>query len=382
MKKSFLATASLVALMGINPATAADPMKLQITGSLRAMTGWYGFDAAAANRGYGVATPNAEIQFSASGKSDNGMSYGVVIESAGNTGSTDANASGALNSLGSPDEAYMYATSDWGRVELGAQDGAANRMEISGANALVATKSLSGGLGSRQFWSTGGTDTGVGTGAPGQNLDRYDSLNTQSGDDPKIIYFSPRFSGFQAGVSMSPTGNGATNQSKGANTETTVENIAEVGLNYVGEFNGAKVTVAGTYTRGDTANNATVEKLSVYNVGALVQIAGISVGAGYLNMGDSLVRTTTGADAGKVWNIGVGYTSGPWGVSAGFQRGTKDLNATQDATVDHLVLGAQYAVAPGWTAMLEYNTVDISDERNPAAQLDRSSLVFTNQFSF
>jgi len=363
MRKTLLATSSIVAFAVAGTAYAADPLQLTIKGGMRAQIGQYDWDrSAGAGRGYGMATPNVELNFTASGKADNGMSYGVTIESAGNTGA--------------PDEAYMFASSDWGRIELGDQDGAADRMMVSGATALVATKSLAGGLGSRQFW--GGAVTAGG--ANFANLDRFDNLSTATGDDAKAIYFTPRFSGFQAGASLTPTTGNATGQTPTA--EGGIENVVELGLNYVGEFSGAGVTISGTYQTGDATNQLTTKDHKVWNVGALVTFAGFSVGVGYEDLEDSATAVNTSLDAGKLWNVGVGYKTGPWGVSVGYQVGTKDVNATQEAEVKHLVLGGEYAVAPGWTAMLEYNRLGMDDDSRQALDFDASSLVLTNNFSF
>jgi outer membrane protein OmpU len=365
MRKTLLATSSIVAFALAGPAYAADPLALEIKGGMRAQIGQYDFDQSnGTGRGYGMSTPNVEINFTAKGKADNGMSYGVTIESAGNTGA--------------PDEAYMFASGDWGRIELGNQDGAADRMVVSGATALVATKSLAGGLGSRQYW-------GGAVAAAFTNLDRYDGSGngtglTLTGDDTKLIYFTPRFSGFQAGASLTPSVGNPTGQAP--RVEGAVQNVLELGANYVGEFSGAKVTVAGTYQQGDAGTPSTTKDHQNWTIGAVVNVAGFNVGAGYQDLEDSSTAVGTNLDAGKIWNVGVGYMTGPWGVSVGYQVGVRDVSATQEAEVKHIVLGAQYAVAPGWTAMLEYNDLNMQNDATPTVSNDASSIVLTNNFSF
>jgi outer membrane protein OmpU len=67
----------------------------------------------------------AEVYVSASNTADNGIKYGVDIEL--NADAADGSAA---------DEAYAYLDSDqWGRLELGDQDDATNRMSLGSQNA-------------------------------------------------------------------------------------------------------------------------------------------------------------------------------------------------------------------------------------------------------
>jgi outer membrane protein OmpU len=379
MKKILLASTAIVggALMASSAAhagnvTAGDNYAVSINGIHRFMIGQYGHDDTTrtrVGRGYGFAAPFTEVHVNAKAQADNGIKYGVTIEieTRGDTGTV-------------ADEFYAIVEGDsWGRVELGANDGAADRMNISGANALVATGGYSGGLGLRQFIN-GFTST------PNSNLSRWDGPITASGDSVKVIYFTPRFAGFQLGASLTPTD---TNNGRGALNETGNQNLVELGANYVGKFGDVGLTVAGTYQKAGSSNGATqgnagLNDLQVWSLGAKVNFAGFTLAAGYEDLDDTgLTRTQTaaGQDAGEIWNVGLGYKTGPWGVSAGYQYGERNISTTAKADVGVIALGAQYAVAPGWTAMAELGLWDVN-EGIPGFANDKEVFMIVNQFAF
>lgn len=373
MKKILLASTAIVggALMASSAATAGnvtsgDNYSVALGGIHRFMIGQYDNDAAGTSRGYGVAAPFTEINVKATAQADNGIKYGVTIEieTRGDAGNV-------------ADEFYAIVEGDsWGRVELGGNDGAADRMNISGANALVATGGYSGGLGMRQF---AGTFNAVTNG-----ISRWDGAISGSGDTVKVIYFTPRFSGFQLGASLTPTtdnnGRGATTEGSPTNT-ADVENLFELGANYVGKFGDFGVIVAGTYQKGDaTVGGVEGEDHQVWSVGGSVAYAGFTLAAGYEDLDDTGLAKNAAGDAGNVWNVGLGYKTGPWGVSGGYQYGERDL-ATGDADVGVIAVGAQYSVAPGWTAMAELGLWDV-DNGPGTGNDDHEVFMVVNQFVF
>jgi len=374
MKKILLASTAIVggALMASSAAhagnvTAGDNYAVSINGIHRFMIGQYDHDQSTGfGRGYGFSAPFTEVHVKAMAQADNGIKYGVTIEieTRGDTGTV-------------ADEFYAIVEGDsWGRVELGGNDGAADRMNISGHSALVATGGYNNGLGIRQFLN-GFTNT--------TDLSRWDGSTsvTASSDSVKVIYFTPRFAGFQLGTSLTPT---TSNNGRGATLETGNENLVELGANYVGKFGDVGLTVAGTYQKAgssSTAAGAVLEDLESWSTGAKVDFAGFSLAAGYQDLGESgltAAQTAAGQDAGQIWNVGLGYKTGPWGVSAGYQYGERDL-AAGNADVGVIILGAQYAVAPGWTAMAELGLWDVNEGPNTANN-DKEVFMIVNQFVF
>ncbi len=385
MKKILLASTAIVggALMASSAAmagntTSGDNYSVSLGGIHRVEIAQYSHDRSTGNgRGYGIKQPFSEVWVKAKATADNGITYGIDFEVEARGDATEAT-----------DEAWAYLTSDqWGRVEMGNQDGAQNRMMIQGHNALVATGGYFGGLGMLQF---AGSNFGS-----ANLLRRSDAMSVSlggGGDATKLIYFTPRFSGFQLGASLTP--NMTTVGRASSDNDGSINNMWELGANYVGKFGDVGVTVAATYmgssdtdgaSTGTTANQK--ENVKVWNVGAKVAVSGFTVAAGYQDNGDTtLTKTlvTAGADMGKTWNVGLGYKTGPWGVSTGYHYGKRDLTLTTEAKIAVSVLGAQYAMAPGWTVMGELGFWDVKDGADAVGATDRDVQVFmlTNQFVF
>jgi len=366
MKKTLLATTALVgASLLAAPASAGtvgskDAMNVTLGGVF-----WFSAyikDEDVSNnngRGYGFTVSESEIHIGASATADNGIKYGVNIEL--NAGAADATAA---------DEAWAFLDSDaWGRIELGDQDDATNRMQLGAWNATKGAGGPFGGLGDlNTVFGGNGTD----------NLQsRADWQVLTTSDATKATYFSPRFSGFQIGASWTPDSGAASGGGAVADSDADgdFENVIGLSANYVGKFDEVGVGVSVGWEHGDdeVANPqafapTTGEDLDIWGIGGKVDFAGFTVGAHYRDYGDTFLtaaQTAAGADSGNQWSVGVGYQAGPWGVSAWYLAGEKDNTNTSPAgaretEINRYGLGAGYAVAPGWAlrAELTFNNVD------------------------
>ena len=127
---------------------------------------------------YGFFMDN-EIIVRAQGITDGGIRYGSKIEIEV-AGGGDAGSEGDGISI---DEAGLFFSGNFGRVELGRDDGAEDLMFVGAEDAQAGTGGIDGdtsNLGQIQF--------------------------PDMGDDVKATYFTPRFAGFQLGVSFTPDG--------------------------------------------------------------------------------------------------------------------------------------------------------------------------------
>ena len=131
MKKTLLATTALVgASLLAAPANAGtvgsrDQMNVTLGGIFWFSAYLKDEDVSTLNRGVGFTVSESEVWFGASATADNGIKYGVNIEL--NGGAADGTAA---------DEAWAFLDSDaWGRIELGDQDDATNRMQLGAWNA-------------------------------------------------------------------------------------------------------------------------------------------------------------------------------------------------------------------------------------------------------
>jgi predicted porin len=131
-------------------------------------------------------------------------------------------------------------------------------------------------------------------------------------DDHALNYFSPRFSGFQVGVSYVPA---ATINGEGKNfpvqadENSELHDLISVGANFVESFGGFDVAVAGGYrvAQDDRGGNDDPEQ---YSAGLNLGFAGFTVG-GSIGIEDS-DRSTDGT----AYDIGATYSTGPWAVGA------------------------------------------------------------------
>jgi predicted porin len=338
-------------------------------------------------RGYNIGHGEGEVHVRVSKKGENGLLYGFQVE-----------ISSLPDDAAVGDETWMFIDSDqWGRIELGDQDGAFNRMGIAGHNGLKGHLGFFGGLAIQQAFNFGTTALAA-TGEVDliQRQDLWDNAgvaNGAAGDASKAVYFTPRFSGFQLGAAWIPDTGSSGFIAGHADNDGGWNNVLELGANYVGSFDSVKVTVAaiGAFADHDPAPNAVDEgDLDVVQVGARLDFSGFSVAAGYQDLGTSGVTAANqalGRDAGEWWSVGVGYQSGPWGMSVGYfssevSRGTGNAVNTRTGEVDWLNFGGTYAVAPGWTLLADLAMIDVTNINSTTTDQDGTAFVLSTQFAF
>jgi outer membrane protein OmpU len=282
-----------------------------------------------------------EIVVRADGKADNGLLYGAKIELQNSTPNVNTTGVGT-------DEASVYLGGTWGRLELGDFDGAADTLKIYAP--VVGIEQLDGDY----------TDFASVAPAFGIHI-------PNSGDATKVMYLTPRFAGFQAGVSYTPeSGSEAQNVVAFKNTAGYKDWI-EGGVNYTGEFSGFSVALGATVSSA-TGKNGTVtptggvltpaaplEDFTAWNVGAQVGFGGFLFGGGYVDADD--FNRPTGVSGGdqSVWHAGLSYTAGPVAVGASYMNaeGFKG-DGTYDSAYKGYAVGAAYTLAPGFTVQSDF----------------------------
>ncbi|MDG2270156.1 MAG: porin, partial [Alphaproteobacteria bacterium] len=180
MKKTLLASSALVgAALIAAPAHAGtvgskDAMSVSVGGML-----WFGVAladedvSAGRGRGYRFHVNESEVHVNARNTADNGITYGISIE---------LNAGAAASDNGGVDEAWAFMSSDsWGRLELGDQDDATNRMRVGSNNAHKGLGGPLGGLGGNLSLFGGFGTEGMGA--------RADWDNNTTADATKVTYF-------------------------------------------------------------------------------------------------------------------------------------------------------------------------------------------------
>ncbi|MDP2330078.1 MAG: porin [Reyranella sp.] len=386
MKKLLLGSTALVVggLMAA-PAMAADPIKVGVGG-------YYTFYAVAGNVSSSYATngtftsykglffmQEGEIHFVGQTKLDNGTSVGVNVE----LEAWNPNA-GGTGSVGTIDEAFLFAFGDWGRVEIGSRDAASYRMYYGAPSALI-------GFGAIQHNHNVGNSLSFGTNKAAFHTTTQ--TNTAAWQDTqRINYFTPRFQGLQIGVGYTPKINapsaggyfgstglaggvaalgsggfgacgfaGAVNISNCTTNDYAWQNGIDIGANYLNKFGDVTVAAYGSWAYAQfvpgylplaaSANQITGSNLSdwvMWVAGLQFGYKGITIGGsiGYDNqaMGSNYY---TGVDnATRFASAGIMYATGPWQVSFQWQ-GATNSNGNGSNTVQSLAVGTNAATFNG-----------------------------------
>jgi Gram-negative porin len=213
----------------------------------------------------------------------------------------------------------------------------------------------------------------------------------------KLVYLSPKFSGFQFGAGFAPNtenlwnspgcGSAAGAGGLGCNTLTSQDvlpsyarpkNTADVGVIYTDSFGGFGINTSLTYLGSGTVDNtysglATVTNYQNYSVGAAgleLSYAGFTVGGhitgGQLNYDYGLMPR--GGRQGFAWMVGTQYETGPFVVGASYfqyqmagawtpttgDSGNGALAVGRTETDAGFAAGGTYTVAPGMALYLSY----------------------------
>jgi hypothetical protein len=394
MKNQLLATTALVAVgvLGATELANAQAVKLGVGGYMRQEFGFV-FDRQDANTtgrndvsGTGTDTAvqfdqqtDAEVYFLGSGKLDNGIEVLAVVE---------------LEVAGSPgnmiDEHFLVMRGSFGQFEVGAMDSAAIKTTV-GYMGSWATQ-----VGDNSAFGPGDWISGV---AGGGNFGGQDGtlrnmqLRMFDDDSNKISYFTPRFEGFQVGVSYTPnatqnTQNGAgVLGANGANSTSelnvTSKNVYHdywsFGGNFDRKFGDVGVGIAAGYVWAKSPGSATADSTAAntwknqddpttWGIGVALEWGPFKISGAYRENND--VRdggagavtgqgagTTTSLD-GTLYDIGARYTFGPNAVSVSYRNGTVEqtLNDTADVEESAFMVSYRRTLGPGvnWDANLFY----------------------------
>lgn len=331
MKKVILGTTALVAASALTAGTAsaAEKIKLGLGGYLETSFVVADYDNDTDQLPTDI-RHEGEVFFVGSTTLDNGLTFGVNIQ-------LEARAT-----TDQVDETFMYVSGNFGRINVGSEDSASYLMHYNAPSPVPAW-----GLSSPNANASGFTTPST--------------LTNELGDTDKITYFTPRFSGFQIGVSYTPDGDEETGTAGGVSPyapiqdEGAADEAYSVSANFVQDFGGVNVAASLGY---QLVTRTTADDTDEYSAGLLVGVAGFEFGGAYKytdNDGgnDDLER--------QDWNLGVTYGQGPWKIGLMYagvdldddtptgNNGLGNLNVG-DGTLHAFVLGGQYVLGPGVTA--------------------------------
>ncbi|MEB3702344.1 Porin [Candidatus Bealeia paramacronuclearis] len=344
-------------------------------------------------RGYLFTMDDSRLKFDVSGKTDPGMDYGFAVLV--NTSTEQTSYDKTIK------ESYIWAGGSWGRLTFGNTDGVEDIMAFGGFDPLGGTGGFDGNF-DRVVNFVTGTVTSI-------------DLVGDTGKSTKVMYQTPRYYGFQGGISFTPQtghqGEAKINSSRdyGKKGELNAFDRRSIagGLNFLNKWNnGFELGLSGTaifaktqpeytgdnWTLVDTdgqivatniGNNSGERKNTAsFALGTMMRYAGFELGFEFGNNSRSgqikdLQVETGGPKTNSGWFIdtGLAYSWGPTKFSIGYMytkrkamglRGTfangnleffKAKNRTNilSTSIDH-------KLAPGVGVYFEYAHYDMKNE--------------------
>ncbi|MDE3016809.1 MAG: porin [Pseudomonadota bacterium] len=351
---------------------------------------------------------DTQINFKIDGKSDSGLGYGGEVDLLADT-STDVQRRGFNAS-----KTFIYTDGDWGRFELGTNVGADSALAVNAGTIARATGGINGdwsyfanaanqylaaaelplqygvtGVNSHVGYVTAG---GAAASSEGNQLGDHQEENLS-----KVTYYTPRFAGFQLGVSYLPdqtnTGQGSATPAVpnpfGPNRTTGNDglsaNIFTGGVNYDNKFGDVGTTLAVTGEWGH-AQDSTYENLAAWEAGGKLAYMGFSLAGSYGSWGSSNQLKADHANNSHYWDVGGAYEYGPFATSltylnSQFSCGTAidaaggangDCAAAGTNKFQNTSLGVDYKLAPGLTP---YAEVSYYNENAPGTATDNKGYV-------
>lgn len=227
------------------------------------------------------------------------------------------------------DEIYAYLAGDFGRFELGEQDGPADTISLHAP--LV-------GLGQIR----GDFVRYAGSAALLSPFDTRDSL--------KILYLSPPLRGFRLGASYAPvleSNSGDPNPRR----RTRQENAVEVAAAYQATFGAWAGGLSAAYVAGDADPVTEREDLRSWSIGTEIKRGKLAIGGAFVSRGDSN-SLTRGLDEEEV-NAGIAWRDDKWG--AAFSASETESTALTNRLIG---MGAYYEFNDHWVVRSDFVAID------------------------
>jgi predicted porin len=291
---------------------------------------------------------NTEIHFNGESALDNGLTVGYHAE-------VEADADDSFD----VQESYAYFSGDWGRVNAGAEDGAAYLMQVAAPSAdnnidglrqyinpvnyaviggrvstLNSLSAIQAGTNLNVFAADGGGDdivvSNAFTGATSYNAGvtaGYDYDHAITGWANKLTYITPKISGAQAAISYVPENDDDNRNLEGVRADNESGDFGsayEVALRYEGELQKL------SYQMGaGLAFNALEAQQNISFIDANND--------NLLSAGEQILARR---DDRTVWNLGFDSEYGPFGFGTSYQE--DNLGIDQGAKSKTTVVGADY----------------------------------------
>lgn len=365
--KKLLSTAALAGLLAVAAAPAMaqgdqSALKLDLGGYFRGYVTYSSQDTAAGSDERHIdILRDTEVHFTGETTLDNGLTVGFHAEAEADQGDGF-----------DVDESYMYVSGSWGRVNFGAEDGAAYLLQVAAPSADSNIDGI------RQYIQPVNYAIAPAAFAVGGDV-QFDYAQDVSESADKITYLSPVFNGFQAGVSYTPELRDASRDLEGVDVDDVADDFGSVwdlAARYEGQFDQFGLTLGGGYTHAELEEDGGtgLDDRDAWNLGAAATFGGFGLGVVY-------TEDNNGADddlESDIIVVGADYTTGPWKLGASWYNADQE-QVGDDLETDRFSGGVTYTYGPGMTFR---GSVHYIDHEEGAADMDATSFLLGTQVNF
>lgn len=351
MKRGLYVTTSILAIGGLSTPASSAEWEVRIGGYMEQFIAYATSDVdGAMDEDFdGVDTvSDAEIAFLPSITLDNGLKIGVNIQLEANTNEDQI------------DESFLFINGSFGRILLGSENSAGNLMAFSAPDVgIIGINSGSNTAFIPFSGEAGGVLTGddVFRGTLGSTF----LENARNNDAQRITYFTPRFAGFQLGVSYAR--DDQEDDSSAVNCEGETCDFFDVGANYVNSFGDFNVAASARWGIASSPL-AGGDDPQVLGFGLNLGYSGFTIGGSWAE------QNNAETDDGQSFDVGISYETGPWAFSATYIRGSnvddENFGSGADETLDQFGIGVNYALAQGVDINVFGSYVDFDEDFDDA----------------
>ena len=294
------------------------------------------------------------ISFSGESTLDNGLTVGAVIEMETEGGTNNANLFDDNDTMF--EESYIYFSGGWGRFNFGNEDGAGYLLQVAAPSANDNIDGVRQDISSFNYIDPTATTPVLGA-AGSQVAFRLDYDMDMGWGDEKLTYLTPKFNGFQAGVSYAPevfAADGVNSAVSGMDLDNEAgdyEHGLEIAARWDGEFEDVAIALGAGYAHASEENGTpgTTDDWQQWNAAFDLGFQAFGLGAAYHETNNGLA---TNGDT-TTWVVGVDWENGPYTLGLSYLDREDEATAAGIAgfggETDHTRItgGGSYAYGPG-----------------------------------
>lgn len=322
-------------------------------------------------RGQLFTVDDPRLKFTVEGKLDTGMNYGLVFAF-----------DGSVNATKAVRENYLFFGGTWGKLIAGDTYGVLSTMTFGGYDQWGGTGFIEGA----DFDRVVNYTTGV-----------FHSVNLvgDSNRDTKFTYMTPRWEGFQAGITYVPRTEHRGEEEINSITSTVspkkpfdTDNVSNA-INFIHKFaNGFEMALSASSvfagrTHAEFTGAAHRRKTFSYAFGGTFSYEDIGFSVEYGNNNRSREFKNHRTNAGQFVDLGLSYKWGATKFSTGYyyswRKALSTVNTNRKATLSAVTAAVDQKLAPGLGVYIEYAYFNM---KNAAARAEAARNNANNKCDF